>query len=157
MILLQGASEDDPLFLQLKEAKPSVLAPYIELKLPFKHQGHRVVFGQRLIQGSPDIFLGWGEVEGVQFYIRQLADMKGGATIEHVELLPDYCRLCGWALALAHAKSGDAAMIAGYCGKSDALDDAFAKFAISYARQTKQDHEALMHAERVGRIKTAGI
>jgi hypothetical protein len=70
----------------------------------------------------PDIFLGWGEVEGVQFYIRQLADMKGGATIEHAELLPEYCRLCGWALALAHAKSGDAAMIAGYCGKSDALD-----------------------------------
>jgi uncharacterized protein (DUF2252 family) len=157
MILLQGASEDDPLFLQLKEAKPSVLAPYIELKLPFKHQGHRVVFGQRLIQGSPDIFLGWGEVEGVQFYIRQLADMKGGAKIDHVELLPDYCRLCGWALALAHAKSGDAAMIAGYCGKSDALDDAFAKFAINYARQTEQDHEALTHAERVGRIKAAGI
>jgi uncharacterized protein (DUF2252 family) len=155
MILLQGASEDDPLFLQFKEAKPSVLAPYIDLKLPFDDQGHRVVFGQRLIQGSPDIFLGWGEVEGAQFYIRQLADMKGGATLDHIELLPDYCRVCGWALALAHAKSGDAAMIAGYCGKSDALDDAFAKFAISYARQTEQDHAALMYAKRIGRIKAA--
>jgi uncharacterized protein (DUF2252 family) len=156
IILLQGANEDDPLFLQFKEAEPSVLAPYMELNLPFKNQGQRVVFGQSLIQGSPDIFLGWGEVEGVQFYIRQLADMKGSATIEHAELLPDYCRVCGWALALAHAKSGDAAMIAGYCGKSDALDDAFAKFATSYARQTEQDHEALMNAKRIGRIKAAG-
>jgi uncharacterized protein (DUF2252 family) len=156
MVLLQGASEDDPLFLQFKEANQSVLAPYVDLKLPFEHQGQRVVVGQRLIQGSPDIFLGWGEVEGVQFYIRQLADMKGGATIEHAELLPDYCRVCGWALALAHAKSGDAAMIAGYCGKSDALDDAFAKFAISYGRQTEQDHEALVHAKMLGRIKAAG-
>jgi hypothetical protein len=156
MLLLQGASEDDPLFLQFKEANQSVLAPYVDLKLPFKNQGQRVVVGQRLIQGAPDIFLGWGEVEGVQFYIRQLADMKGGATIEHAELLPDYCRLCGWALALAHAKSGDASMIAGYCGNSDALDDAFAKFSISYARQTEQDHEALMNAKTAGRIKAAG-
>jgi uncharacterized protein (DUF2252 family) len=156
VVLLQGANEDDPLFLQFKEAKPSVLAPYIDLKLPFKNQGQRVVVGQRIIQGSPDIFLGWGEIEGVQFYIRQLADMKGGATVDHPEFLPDYCRVCGWALALAHAKSGDAAMIAGYCGKSDALDDAFAKFAISYARQTEQDHEALVHAKTTGRIKAAG-
>jgi uncharacterized protein (DUF2252 family) len=157
VILLQGAHEDDPLFLQFKEAKPSVLARYIDLKLPFEQQGHRVVFGQRLIQGSPDIFLGWGEVEGTQFYIRQLADMKGGAAVERIEVLPDYCRVCGWALALAHAKSGDAAMIAGYCGKSDALDDAFAKFAISYARQTEQDHEALMHAKKIGRIRAAAL
>jgi hypothetical protein len=157
VILLQGAHEDDPLFLQFKEAKPSVLAPYIDLKLPFKQQGHRVVFGQRLIQGSPDIFLGWGEIEGTQFYIRQLADMKGGAAIEDIETLPDYCRVCGWALALAHAKSGDAAMIAGYCGKSDALDEAFAKFSISYARQTEQDHEALMHAKKIGRIRAAAL
>ena len=73
------------------------------------------------------------------------------------EFLPGYCRVCGWALALAHAKSGDVAMIAGYCGKSDALDDAITKFAISYARQTEQDHEALMRAEKAGRIKTAGM
>ena len=156
MLLLQGASEDDPLFLQIKEANPSVLAPYIDLKLPFEHQGHRVVVGQHLTQGSPDIFLGWGEVEGRQFYIRQLADMKGGANVDNIETLPEYCRLCGWALALAHAKSGDAAMIAGYCGKSDALDDALAKFAMSYARQTEQDYEALAQAKRTGRIKAAG-
>ncbi|MGC1913683.1 MAG: DUF2252 domain-containing protein [Pseudolabrys sp.] len=156
MVLLQGINDDDPLFLQIKEANPSVLAPYVDLKLPFEHQGHRVVFGQRLTQGSPDIFLGWGEVEGRQFYVRQLADMKGGYAIDNIETLPDYCRLCGWALALAHAKAGDAAMIAGYCGKSDALDDAFGKFATSYARQTEQDHEALEHAKKTGRIKAAG-
>jgi hypothetical protein len=108
-----------------------------------------VAFGQRLIEGSPDIFLSWGEVEGRQFYVRQLADMKGGAEINDIPTLPDYCRLCGWALALAHAKSGDAAMIAGYCGKGGALDEEFAKFAISYARQTEQDHEALVNAKRI--------
>jgi uncharacterized protein (DUF2252 family) len=156
MLLLQGSDENDPLFLQIKEANPSVLAPYVDLKLPFEQQGHRVVFGQRLTQGSPDIFLGWGELEGRQFYVRQLADMKGGAKVDNIETLPDYCRLCGWALALAHAKSGDAAMIAGYCGQSEALDDAFAKFAISYARQTEQDHEVLEHAKRTGLIKAAG-
>jgi uncharacterized protein (DUF2252 family) len=157
MLLLQGANEDDPLFLQIKEANPSVLAPYIDLKLPFEHQqGHRVVFGQRLTQGSPDIFLGWCELEGRQFYIRQLADMKGGAAIDSIKALPEYCRVCGWALALAHAKSGDAAMIAGYCGKSDALDDAFGRFATAYARQTEQDYDALAHAKRTGRIKAAG-
>jgi len=156
ILLLQGLHEDDPLFLQIKEAGQSVLAPYVDLKLPFEQQGHRVVFGQRLTQGSPDIFLGWGEVDGKQYYVRQLADMKGGAEVDNPESLPDYCRLCGWALALAHAKSGDAGMIAGYCGKSDALDDAFAKFAISYARQTEQDHEALQHAKRTGQIKVAG-
>ena len=139
-----------------KEANPSVLAPYVDLKFPFEQQGHRVVFGQRLTQGSPAIFLGWGELEGRQFYVRQLADMKGGAKVDNIETLPDYCHLCGWALALAHAKSGDAAMIAGYCGQSEALDDAFAKFAVSYARQTEQDHEALEHAKRTGLIKAAG-
>ncbi|MCP3473095.1 DUF2252 domain-containing protein [Bradyrhizobium sp. CCGUVB1N3] len=156
MLMLEGASESDPLFLQIKEANASVLAPYVDLKLPFRHHGQRVVFGQRLTQGSPDIFLGWGEVEGKQFYIRQLADMKGGVKVDNLETLPDYCRLCGWALALAHAKSGDVAMIAGYCGKSDALDDALAKFAASYARQTEQDYEALSRAKRTRRIRVAG-
>ena len=82
--------------------------------------------------------------------------MKGGAKVDDLETLPDYCRTCGWALALAHAKSGNAAMIAGYCGKSDALDDAFARFATSYAQQTEQDYEALSQAKRTGRIKAAG-
>jgi uncharacterized protein (DUF2252 family) len=153
MIMLHGADDDDPLFLQVKEAKQSVLAPHVDITLPFEHQGHRVVVGQRLTQGSPDIFLGWCQVEGRDFYIRQLADMKGSAAIDEIETLPDYCGLCGWALALAHAKSGDAAMIAGYCGKSDALDDAIGAFAIAYMQQTEQDHEALVKAKRTGRIK----
>jgi uncharacterized protein (DUF2252 family) len=155
MIMLHGSSEDDPLFLQVKEAKPSVLAPYVDPKLPFEHQGHRVVFGQRLTQGSPDIFLGWCQVEGRDFYIRQLADMKGSAAVDDIATLSEYCGLCGWALALAHAKSGDAAMIAGYCGKSDALDEAIGTFAMAYVQQTEQDHAALAKARRSGRIKTA--
>jgi uncharacterized protein (DUF2252 family) len=155
VIMLHGAGEDDPMFLQVKEARQSVLAPYVDVKLPFEHQGHRVVFGQRLTQGSPDIFLGWCQVDKRDFYIRQLADMKGSAAIDDIETLPDYCALCGWALALAHAKSGDAAMIAGYCGKSDALDEAIGAFAISYMHQTEQDHAALIKAKRTGRIKAA--
>ena len=158
IMLLQGVDDDDPLFLQIKEAQPSVLAPFVDLKLPFDHQGRRVVFGQRLTQGSPDIFLGWATVDGKEFYIRQLADMKGGLDFkaddaEGLETFPDYCGLCGWALALAHAKSGDPAMIAGYCGNSGALDEAIGKFAMSYARQTEQDHEALAKAKRTGRIR----
>ena len=155
MLMLHGVTDDDPLFLQVKEASRSVLAPYIDIKLPFAQQGHRVVFGQRLTQGSPDIFLGWGEIEGRQFYVRQLADMKGSADLDNIETFPEYCALCGWALALAHAKSGDAAMIAGYCGKSDALDEAIGEFAMKYMEQTEQDHEALTKAKRAGRIRAA--
>jgi hypothetical protein len=160
VILLQGVDDDDPLFLQVKEAQSSVLAPYVDFKLPFENQGRRVVVGQRMIQGSPDIFLGWCEVEGKHLYVRQLADMKGSIDFEegNHDQLPafnEYCGLCGWALALAHAKSGDPALIAGYCGNSDELDDAIAKFALAYARQTLQDHGALERARRTGRIKVA--
>jgi hypothetical protein len=118
------------------------------------------VVGQRTTQGSPDIFLGWGEVDGRHFYVRQLADMKGSASFaegndQGIAAFIEYCGLCGWALALAHAKSGDPAMIAGYCGRSTTLDDAIARFALAYARQTEQDHEALDKARRTGRIKVA--
>ena len=155
VVLLLGIDGDDPLFLQVKEAQPSVLAPYVAGKLPFDNQGRRVVVGQRLTQGSPDIFLGWGEVEGRHFYVRQLADMKGSVKFEQhadgdLESLEAYCGLCGWALALAHAKSGDAATIAGYCGNSAELDDAIAGFALSYAAQTERDYEALAAAKRSG-------
>ena len=155
--LLKGAHDDDPLFLQFKEAQPSVLAPYAKTTMPYANEGRRVVVGQRIIQGAPDIFLGWGEVDGIQYYIRQLRDMKGGA-----EFLPgatimsnfiEYCGLCGWALALAHAKSGDPAMIAGYCGKSEELDEAMATFAHAYADQTERDHAALAEAVASGRVQ----
>jgi uncharacterized protein (DUF2252 family) len=158
VMLLQGLDGDDPLFLQVKQAQPSVLAPYVKSPIHFTNQGERVVIGQRLTQGSPDIFLGWGEVDGRQLYVRQLADMKGSVKFgEHdPSALPgfvEYCGLCGWGLALAHAKTGDAAMIAGYCGTSDAFDAAVASFALAYSRQTERDHAALQKAQRSGRIE----
>jgi uncharacterized protein (DUF2252 family) len=153
VLLLQGVNANDPLFLQIKEAQQSVLAPHVRIKLPFEHQGRRVVVGQRLTQGSPDIFLDWGRADERDFYVRQLSELKGGPALEDLESLPDYCGMCGWALALAHAKSGDAATIAGYCGKSDALDNAISLFAMSYAKQTEQDYDAFAKAKRVGRIK----
>jgi hypothetical protein len=160
VLLLQGVDSDDPLFLQVKQAQPSVMAQYIDGKLPFENQGRRVVVGQRLTQGAPDIFLGWGEAGGQHFYVRQLADMKGSATfgegnVEQLDTFGEYCTLCGWALALAHAKSGDAALIAGYCGSTPELDDAIAKFALAYAKQTDKDYEALDKARRSGRIRVA--
>jgi Uncharacterized protein conserved in bacteria (DUF2252) len=162
VILLQGIDNKDPLFLQVKQAQQSVLAPYVDIKLPFEMHGQRVVVGQRLTQGSPDIFLGWGDVGGRQFYVRQLADMKGSVKFsEHGAIRLDgfveYCSLCGWALALAHAKSGDPAMIAGYCGNSAALDEAVGKFAMAYSKQTEKDHVALDKARRSGRIKVASL
>lgn len=160
VILLQGIDSDDPLFLQVKQAQSSVLEPYVDMKLPFENEGRRVVVGQRMIQGSPDIFLGWGRVEGGDFYVRQLSDMKGSMEFEEgntekLEAFLEYCGLCGWALALAHAKSGDAAKIAGYCGNSDEFDDAIAKFSMAYAKQTDRDYETLDKARRAGRIRVA--
>jgi Uncharacterized protein conserved in bacteria (DUF2252) len=149
------------LFLQVKQAQTSVLEPYVDHKLRFENQGRRVVVGQRLTQGSPDIFLGWGEVsDHGHFYVRQLADMKGSIKFnesgqQDLDGFMEYCGLCGWALALAHAKSGDPAMIAGYCGTSSALDEAIGKFAVAYSRQTDRDHEALDKARRSGRIAVA--
>ncbi|TAJ92159.1 MAG: DUF2252 domain-containing protein [Reyranella sp.] len=160
ILLLQGHDPDDPLFLQVKQAQASVLAPYVDQKLRFENQGRRVVVGQRLTQGSPDIFLGWGEADGKDFYVRQLADMKGSVKFNEsdpsgIDGFVEYCTLCGWALALAHAKSGDPAMIAGYCGNGDALDEAIGKFAMAYSRQTDEDYEALDKARRTGRIRVA--
>lgn len=158
IIFLTGSEKDDPLFLQLKEAQPSVLEGY-SAKSEYENQGERVVAGQRLIQGAPDIFLGWGEIDGLQFYVRQLRDMKGGVEFvpgqTKVENLPIYTGLCAWAMALAHAKSGDAAAISGYIGKGKKLADEFVKFAFAYADQTEKDHAALQAAADSGRIKVA--
>lgn len=160
VVLLMGPGDEDPLFLQVKQAQTSVLEPYVNFRLPFENHGRRVVVGQRITQGSPDIFLGWGTLGGMHFYVRQLADMKGGLEMvegdrQQVGGFLEYCGLCGWALALAHAKSGDAANIAGYCGTSAVLDEAIASFALAYARQTQRDHEALDAARRSGRIAVA--
>jgi uncharacterized protein (DUF2252 family) len=164
VMLLEGLDEADPLFLQVKEAGESVLAPYARTKLPITNQGERVVVGQRMIQGSPDIFLGWGRGAGTfrDLYVRQLADMKGGENIKEgdrdfLARLPGYCALCGWALAMAHAKSGDAARIAGYCGRSDALAEAIGKYALAYADQNEKDHAALVRAIKQGRVSAAEV
>lgn len=163
VLYLEGDSERDPLFLQVKEARPSVLAPYARGRVPLANEGHRVVSGQRVIQGSPDIFLGWGPSEGLpgrQYYVRQLADMKGSLKFiegERTRLAQfmAYCRLCGRALALAHAKSGDPSIIAGYCGRSDALPEAISRFALAYMDQTLEDHDRLAEAARKGEVPVA--
>lgn len=158
VIFLTGSHQDDPLFLQIKEAQPSVLDPYISKSI-YANQGQRVVIGQRLLQAAPDIFLGWGEHAGTHFYVRQLRDMKGGVEFDpnkvKIENMPQYSSLCGWALALAHAKSGDAAMISGYAGNSDELDQAMVSFAFAHADQTEKDYQALAEAAKSGRIKVA--
>jgi uncharacterized protein (DUF2252 family) len=159
VLLLSGNSPADPLFLQYKEAQSSVLAPYVNAPR-WECEGQRVVVGQRLIQGAPDIFLGWGiQGNGTHFYIRQLRDMKGSVEFDpntvSLKLIPEYCKLCGWALALAHAKSGDAAAIAGYLGNSDSMDAAVARFAEAYADQTDRDYDALVKAAKEKRISVA--
>ena len=157
---MRGKDEGDPLFLQYKEAEASVLAPY--LKGPqYQNQGFRVVSGQRLIQGSPDILLGWGLLSKTHFYVRQLRDMKGSYEFDPETTsgkgMEAYCGLCGWALALAHAKSGDAAMIAGYLGKTDEIDEALTKFAFSYSEQNERDYDELKEAARTKRIKVSEV
>jgi uncharacterized protein (DUF2252 family) len=159
LVYMQGASHDDPLFLQVKEAQESVLAPYSPIRSPYANQGLRVVVGQRLLQGSPDIFLGCGVLDGMCFYVRQLRDMKGGAEFEPGKTRAanaiEYCGICGWALALAHAKSGDAARLAGYLGKSDEIADAMVRFAEAYADQTEIDHGLMAAGARRGELPVA--
>lgn len=148
------AAEDDPLFLQVKEARPSVLEPYAG-KSVYPNHGQRVVCGQRLMQSASDIFLGWTTgVNGRHVYVRQLRDVKLSAIIEDwdEETLRDYGKLCGWALAKAHARSGDAARIAGYMGSSSAFDDAIGEFAVEYADQNERDYRAFIKAIREGRL-----
>ena len=155
-IVLLMSVDNDPLILQLKEARHSVIEPYAR-KSRYDNQGQRVVFGQRLMQSSSDIFLGWVRGKrGFDFYVRQLRDMKFSAPLERGTpvLFHHYASLCGWTLARAHAKSGNAAAISGYLGKSDRFDDAIAKFAAAYADQTERDHATLVKAIRSGRIES---
>ncbi|HEV2970412.1 MAG TPA: DUF2252 domain-containing protein [Pirellulales bacterium] len=153
-VILLLADDDDPIFLQYKEAGESVLAPYAG-KSQYANQGQRVVAGQRMMQSSSDILLGWSAEEGRDFYFRQLRDMKAVINIDGLSAsaLIDYGEMCGWALARAHAKSGDAGLISGYLGKSDVFDRAIATFARDYADVTEQDHAAMLAAVKSGRIK----
>ena len=156
MFLFIGPQGDDPLFLQLKQAQPSVLAPHVDAPPP-DHDGRRVVEGQRLMQAASDVFLGWarGGPNGDQdFYVRQLRDMKGSAEIERMapRELDVYAGLCGATLGRAHARSGQAPAIAGYLGKGDKFDRAVTAFALDYADQTERDHTALTDAIADGRL-----
>jgi hypothetical protein len=143
----------DPLFLQVKEAEPSVLERYWRPSA-IEHAGQRVVAGQRVLQSASDIFLGWSTAAGRHFYVRQLRDMKGSAPIEAMppSALTEYLELCGWALARAHAQSGRAVEIAGYLGGGDAFDEAVVTFATAYADQNELDYSLLLAAIRDGRI-----
>jgi uncharacterized protein (DUF2252 family) len=153
-ILLLMAGPKDPMFLQVKEALPSVLEPYAG-KSRFRNHGQRVVAGQRLMQSASDLFLGWTEDRGRHFYVRQLRDAKIKPLVEVADLarLRTYAQWCGWALARAHAKAGDAALISGYLGNSMRFDDAVGDFALDYAEQNERDHQALRRAIASGRLE----
>jgi uncharacterized protein (DUF2252 family) len=161
--LMLGRGDDDPLFLQIKEAQRSVVEEYGGIKPMPGHaecQGKRVVEGQRLMQAASDIFLGWQTAEGIDgsqrdFYVRQLADWKGSANIEDMvpKGMTEYGRLCGWTLARAHARSGgDRVAIASYLGDDTTFAHAIAEFASAYADQNDRDYAAMRAAMRSGRI-----
>ena len=158
VFLLIGQRTDDALFLQVKEAQPSVLERYTEAS-GITRNGERVVVGQRLMQAASDQFLGWLRIDALKrpydFYVRQLRDWKASFEVETgaQQTLTRYARFCGQALARAHARSGSASAIAGYLGKTDAFERAVEAFAVAYADQNDRDYQALVQAETDGRIE----
>jgi uncharacterized protein (DUF2252 family) len=159
--LLLGRDAGDPLFLQIKEAGPSVLEPFAGASR-YKQHGQRVVAGQRLTQAAGDVLLGWLTAEGIDgkrrdFYVRQLWDGKGSAEIEAMSAptMAGYAGLCGWTLARGHARTGDRAAIAAYLGKGDSFDRAIAEFSAAYADQNEADYQVLMEAEAAGELTVA--
>jgi uncharacterized protein (DUF2252 family) len=156
LVLLFGNGDRDPLFLQVKEALPPAHAPYLPaLKTRVSHEGRRVVGAQRLLQALGDPFLGWTTIDGRHYFVRQMKNMKASVPIEFLtgEPFEFWCWACGALLSRAHARTGDAARIAGYIGKSDTFASAMADFAESYGNQTEQDHGALVAAIKKGRVK----
>jgi hypothetical protein len=157
LIALMMDAQGKPLFMQIKEARDSVLAPYVKCKSALQHQGRRVVDGQRLMQASSDIFLGWSTgPSGRHFYFRQLRDMKVSAQIDlyDAERLKGYARACGWTLARSHARAGGmAAEVSGYLGKSDSMAAALGKYSLAYADQVEADYEVFSKACRSGRLQ----
>ena len=158
MIALLMASDDDPLFIQVKEADASALEPYAGAS-EFQNHGQRVVVGQRFMQAASDMLLGWahGKVRGRDFYVRQLRDMKMCVVLEAMDRnsLKYYAKVCARVLARAHARSADPALIAGYLGNSTVFDEAVAQFAMDYSAQTDRDHQSLAEAVRSGRIEAS--
>jgi uncharacterized protein (DUF2252 family) len=154
-VCLFMAADNDPLFLQVKEARASVLEPYAG-RSPHENHGHRIVAGQRLMQAAADIFLGWTTgANGRDVYVRQLRDVKISAILEgrDADILVAYGKLCAWALARAHARSGDPALIAGYMGSNTSFDDAICEFAVEYGDQNQRDYRAFVKAVREGRLE----
>ncbi len=154
MVALMMNDKNESLFLQIKEARRSVLEAFTA-KSKYRHCGERVVQGQRLVQAASDIFLGWGYgLDGKDYYLRQLRDHKIAPDVEHFDktLLLSYAGLCGRLLARAHAKTGPGESIAGYIGKSDAFDLAIGKFAVAYADQTEKDFDAFKKAIKAGKL-----
>ena len=158
ILLMEGRDDADPLFLQAKEAQPSVLEDFLG-RSRHSSNGERVVHGQHLMAAASDIFLGWLTFEGIDgqsrdFYVRQLRDWKGSAVIESQTppTMAYYGRICGATLARAHARSGDRIAIASYLGANDVFDRALAEFAEAYADQNERDYDALVEAEKSGRI-----
>jgi hypothetical protein len=158
IVLLLGRDDNDPLFLQVKEAQQSVLAPFAGASR-YPNEGERVVTGQRLMQAASDIFLGWQRLGGIDgrtrdFYVRQLRDWKGSVVVE--EMVPSgmrlYGELCGRTLARAHARCGDPIAMAAYLGASDVFERAVTEFAVAYADQNERDHQAMTAAVADGRI-----
>jgi len=162
--LLVGLGDSDPIFLQIKEAQRSVLDEYVAPS-PYKNQGRRVVEGQRMVQATPDIFLGWQEMVGVDgtrrdFYVRQLHDQKGSVDLAVLDpsLMDAYARVCGWALARAHARSGYRFVLSGYLGSGAVFPETMAAFGFAYAEQNRADHAALVSAIETGRVRAvAGV
>jgi uncharacterized protein (DUF2252 family) len=156
IVLLQGRDQQDPLFLQVKEATASVLEDHLP-KSRYKQHGERVVRGQRMMQAASDIFLGWtkGVQENRYLYWRQLRDMKGSADVESLRPvgLSFYARQCAWTLARAHARSGDPVAISASLGKGDAFDRAITDFSERYADQNDRDYQAFVNAVRSGRLE----
>jgi len=153
-VLLFTANEGDPLFLQVKEARASVLEGYAG-RSPFKNQGQRVINGYRLMQPASDIFLGWTSGPRRDYFVRQLRDIKISIRVETFGRMEMevFAAWCGRALALSHARAGQPAVLAGYMGKGDTFDQAIASFAMAYADQNERDHAALARAVKQGKVK----
>jgi uncharacterized protein (DUF2252 family) len=156
LALLFGNGDNDPLFLQVKEAAPPAHAPYLpQLTKDFLHDGKRVVSGQKGLQASNDPMLGYTEIDGRHYYVRQMKNLKASIPVEWLTgaSFNFYAWACGALLARAHARVGDAARIAGYCGNSAVLDKALAEWAESYGDQTEQDHATLVDSIKRGKTK----
>ncbi len=156
LVLLFGNGDADPLFLQVKESVQAAHAPYLPpLPTDFRHNGKRVLMGQRALQASSDPMLGYTSIDGRDYYVRQMKNLKASIPVEWLTgaSFSFYAWACGSLLARAHSRTGDPARIAGYCGNSSVLDEALAEWAESYGDQTEHDHETLVGAIQRGEVR----